>query len=85
VVAQQVAGDQLIPRLMRKQSIALNFANIDICTQSFLHALLFDALRIAWATQTPVYVRNAAPAVRDGLKLLESYSLVDDDDVLEGR
>jgi hypothetical protein len=78
--AENLAQSQLIPRLVRKEPILLNFANVDICTQSFVHALLFATVRVAWSMQTPIYVRNASPAVRDGLRLLESYALGDDVD-----
>ncbi len=53
----------------------LNFDGIDVCTQSYVHALLFEPLRVAWALKVPVYVKNAAPAVRSTLSLLENYAL----------
>lgn len=55
----------------------LNFEGMEIATQSFLHALLFESLRVAWALRVPIYVRNAAAAVREGLDFLESYALRD--------
>ena len=71
--AIQTAQD-LEPRVFRRDPVALDFRNIEICTQSFLHALLYGPLRIAWARQAPIYVTNAAPAVRSGLEFLESYA-----------
>ncbi len=66
---------ELEPRLFRRDPVALDFRNIEICTQSFLHALLYAPLRLAWARQAPIYIVNAAPAVRSGLEFLESYAL----------
>ncbi len=73
--ASEFSARELEPRLFRRESVALDFRNIDICTQSYLHALLYAALRVAWARQVPIYVVNAAPAVRSGLEFLESYAL----------
>ncbi len=73
--AAEFSERELEPRLFRRESVALDFRNIDICTQSYLHALLYAALRVAWARQAPIYVVHAAPAVRSGLEFLESYAL----------
>jgi len=63
------------PRLFRKHPVALDFTNLPICTQSFIHALLYEALRLAWAKRVPIYIINAKPTVRSSLDLLESYAL----------
>jgi hypothetical protein len=49
--------------------------NIPILTQSFLHALLYEPLRVAWALKTEIYVVNTRPAVRSNLELLQNYAL----------
>jgi hypothetical protein len=74
-IAAAEVSERLVKRVLEKQPIALDFRNLDICTQSYLHALLFEPLRYAWAAQAPIYVLNAAPGVRSGLELLESYAL----------
>ena len=79
MAAEAFAKEQLMPRIVAKQPVVINFANISICTQSFMHALLFESLRVAWALQTPLYARNASDAVLDGLRLLESYALADEE------
>lgn len=76
-VAESVAKGQLTPHLVSKTPIVLNFANLEICTQSFIHALLFDPLRVSWALRVPIYVRNASDSIRDGIRLLESYALAE--------
>lgn len=73
--AMDYAAKHLTPRLMAKKSIALDFRNIPILTQSFLHALLYEPLRIAWAMKTKIYVINAGPAVKSNLELLQNYAL----------
>jgi hypothetical protein len=72
--AQRLVQQQLLPRLLKQEPVALNFVNVRVCTQSFAHALLFDALRLAWARQTPIYIANAVPVVRSALLHVEAYS-----------
>lgn len=62
-------------RLTSKKSVVLDFRNIPVLTQSFLHALPYEALRVAWALKTDIYVVNARPAVRSNLELLQNYAL----------
>lgn len=65
----------LTPLLVQRQPIALDFTGIPACTQSYVHALLFEPLRLAWARKTKIYILNAKPAVRSTLELLENYAL----------
>lgn len=73
--AHRFAAEDLEPRVLKKIPFILDFRGIDVTTQSYLHALLFEVLRLAWARRVPIYIANAAPAVRSGLELLESYAL----------
>jgi len=73
--AQRYAEDYFVPRLLKRQPIALDFGGIATCTQSYVHALLYEALRLAWARKTPIYVLNTQPAVKSTLELLENYAL----------
>ena len=75
VAAEALAREQLTPLILAGKAVALDFRTLDICTQSFLHALLFQPLRFSWALNVPIYVINAGPAVRTGLGLVESYAL----------
>jgi signal transduction histidine kinase len=72
--AARLAASELIPRLVRKEAVALDFVNVRLCTQSFAHALLYEPLRISWATRTPIHVLNAQPVVRSALQHVEMYS-----------
>jgi len=73
--AAEFAEKTLKPRLMQRGTMALDFQGISVCTQSFLHALLFEPLRLAWALRVKIHVVNAEPAVRSNLELLENYAL----------
>lgn len=70
-----LAQSEITPRILRRESIVLDFNGLRILTQSYLHSLLFEPLRLAWALRTPIYVRNVEPAVRSNLELLENYAL----------
>ncbi len=73
--ALQFSERELLPRLMDRKPVALDFSGIPTCTQSYVHSLLYEALRLAWARKTPIYVLNAQPAVKSTLELLENYAL----------
>jgi anti-sigma regulatory factor (Ser/Thr protein kinase) len=73
--AIQLAQQEITPRILRREPIVLDFSGLRILTQSYLHSLLFEPLRFAWASRTPIYVRNVEPAVRSNLELLENYAL----------
>lgn len=62
-------------RLTAKEPVAIDFVGVSVCTQSFLHALLYEPLRLAWALKVPIYAVRAAPAVQSLLELLENYAL----------
>ena len=62
--AIQLAQTEITPRILRKEPIVLDFNGMRILTQSYLHSLLFEPLRLAWALRTPIYVANVEPAVR---------------------
>ncbi|WNG56276.1 sensor histidine kinase [Archangium gephyra] len=73
--AIQLAQSEITPRILRREPIVLDFSGLRILTQSYLHSLLFEPLRLAWALRTPIHVRNVEPAVRSNLELLENYAL----------
>jgi anti-anti-sigma regulatory factor len=73
--AQRFAEERLLPRLFQRQAVALDFSGIPVCMQSYVHALLFEPLRLAWARKAKIYILHAQPAVRSTLELLENYAL----------
>jgi anti-sigma regulatory factor (Ser/Thr protein kinase) len=73
--AQVFAKNVLMPTITARKAVHIDFNNMQICTQSFLHALLYEPLRVAWALKVTVYVTNVGPAVKSSLELLERYAL----------
>lgn len=73
--AQRLVEEHILPRLARGESIELDFSGLRVCTQSFLHALLFLPLREAFRRNARIYIANARPAVVTALQFLEGYAL----------
>ena len=73
--AEIFAREKLEPRILKKEPVVLDFRGMEIATQSYLHALLFSVLRLAWAKQSFIYVVNASASVRSGIELIEDYAL----------
>lgn len=74
-LAAELARTRIRPALLGGRTVELDFAGLDLCTQSWLHALLFEPVRLAWAMRIPIYIVNADPAVSEGLRFLEAYAL----------
>ncbi len=66
----------LVPAITTGAPVALDFRNWTVFRQSYLHALLYVPVRVAWATKTPIFVLNASPVVRSAIEWVESYALV---------
>jgi hypothetical protein len=45
-VAQSLRKDKIIPALEKGDEVTLDFAGVDSATQSFVHALISDVIRI---------------------------------------
>lgn len=73
--AFELAQRELLPTLLARQPVLLDFAGTPMGTQSYLHTLLFEPLRVAWALKVSIFVVNAEPALRSGLDFVESYAL----------
>ncbi|HGY91770.1 MAG TPA: ATP-binding protein [Planctomycetes bacterium] len=73
--AEEFARKTILPRIVDRTPVALDFRNLTICTQSFAHSLLFEALRVAWALKVPLYVQHARPMVKSSLELVQNYAL----------
>lgn len=70
-----VAKAKIRPALLDGRPVELDFDRLDLCTQSWLHALLFEPIRLAWAMRVSIHIVNADPAVCEGLRFLEAYAL----------
>lgn len=75
LVAGEIGRRKIRPALLQGKPIELDFEGLDLCTQSWLHALLFEPVRLAWALRVPIHIVHADPAVREGLRFLEAYAL----------
>ena len=75
VIAEEFSRKELLPRILNRQVLVLNFCNMKICTQSYLHAILFEAVRVSHALQVPLFIKQTSPSVRDGIHLVEMYAL----------
>lgn len=73
--AQRLVQEHLLPRIARREPIEFDFSGLQVCTQSYLHALLFIVLRAAYAGQVPLYVTNTSRAVASSIDFLEGYAL----------
>ena len=73
--AEKFAREQLEPLILRKEAVVLDFQGIESPTQSYLHALLHETLRLAWAKQSCIYVVNASPSVRKDIEFVVAYAL----------
>lgn len=73
--ATKFATEVLLPDVAAGRPVALDFINWQVFSQSYLHALLYLVIRMAWATKTTVYVVNAGAAVRSGIEWVEGYAL----------
>ncbi len=75
LIAGEIGRQRIRPALLQGRAIELDFGGLDLCTQSWLHALLFEPVRLAWALRVPIHIVHADPAVREGLRFLEAYAL----------
>lgn len=75
VAAERFSETVLQPAVLRGKPLVLAFSNLPVATQSYLHSLLFEVVRLAWAKRVPIYITHARPAVRSSLELLEQYAL----------
>ncbi len=73
--AAELVRTRIRPAILQGEAVLLDFADVAICTQSFLHALLYEPVRLAWATRTTMHAIHAEPAVKSGLEFLERYAL----------
>ena len=44
-IAKDIRLNEILPLLDKEKNIVLNFGNVDLATQSFIHALISDVIR----------------------------------------
>lgn len=73
--AEKFSQKYLIPSINTLKPLCLDFSGYNIITQSFIHAMLFSALKKAYELKVPIAVINVTPAMKDVIALLEWYAL----------
>lgn len=69
-------ANEIREALCRKEVVELDFSEVkETAGQPELHALLFEAVRVAWALRVPIYVVGVNPELRTLMEFVESYSL----------
>jgi hypothetical protein len=74
--AKQIRTDRLLPALERGDTILLDFSGVAYATQSFVHALIGEALKKhGEAALDRLEFRNCSPQLRSLVELVVDYSL----------
>jgi hypothetical protein len=74
--ARAIRLRRILPALDRGEALALDFRNISYATQSYIHALIGEALhKHRDAALDRLEFRNCTPAVRSVIELVVDYSL----------
>ena len=73
--AEEFSKKYLVPNILARKPICLDFKGFNVITQSFAHAMLFSALTKAYELNVPFAVTNTSPAMKDVISLLEWYAL----------
>lgn len=75
-VARRLRTDQILPSIKDGRKITLNFAGVPVATQSFIHALISEALRLEGARALElIEFKSCAPAVQSVVLTVVEYSL----------
>jgi len=74
--AREIRIKRLLPALERGESVMLDFSAIAYATQSFVHALIGEALqKYGEAALNRLEFRNCSPQLRSLVELVVEYSL----------
>ena len=74
--ARRLRNEKLLPILERGGKVVLNFEGVNSATQSFVHALVGEALqRYGEDVLERIEFRNCSRAVRSVIELVVDYSL----------
>lgn len=75
-LAKSIRETQILPALQDENPIVLDFAAVHYATQSFVHALIGEALRrLEDRALDQIEFRNCTPSVRSVIELVVDYSL----------
>lgn len=74
--AKQLRVERLLPALARGEEVVLDFSGVGYATQSYIHALIGEALqRYGKSALRQLEFRNCVPTLRSVIELVVDYSL----------
>jgi hypothetical protein len=75
-LAKTIRLEQLLPRLREGRGVILDFADVEYATQSFIHALIGEALKqYGEAVLDRIEFRHCSSQLRNVIELVVNYSL----------
>lgn len=75
-IAAKLRKEQILPALAAGQSIELDFRGVSLTTQSFIHALISQALRVHGEDALgKMSFKGCVPAVKDIIETVVQYVL----------
>ena len=77
--AAKIRDDVLIPGLQSKTDtrVILDFAGVDLATQSFVHALLSSVIRLQASDLERIEFQNCNQSIQDIIEIVAEYSQED--------
>jgi len=73
-IARDIREKELMPTLARNEKIVLDFEGVEIATQSFLHALISEALREYGSNALErIEFRSCTDTVREIISIVVDY------------
>jgi len=73
-LAKRIRMESIIPSLERNGEVTLNFQNVESATQSFMHALLSDAIRKHGVDVLDrIYFKNCNDVVKGIINIVVDY------------
>jgi hypothetical protein len=74
-VARNLRRELLLPALERGELVTLDFAGVDLATQSFVHALVSDAIRrLGPKALDQIIFKNCSEVIRTLVEIVSEYS-----------
>lgn len=73
-VAREIRVKKIMPALDKKQQVTLDFSGVSGATQSFMHALISDAIRNHSEDVFDLVIfKNCSPIVKEVINIVAEY------------
>ena len=73
-IARSIRVDTIIPNIEKKKQIILDFSKMSGATQSFIHALISDAIRKHGSEVfNLILFKNCTPAIKEVINIVAEY------------